>query len=85
MMATLPEVKKTDWKAHVSTMTHAYNTDFYDSTGFAPYYLMLGQHPRLAVDAFLGLPSNNLIAKSKQDYSDKLKEQLYTAYGKASK
>ena len=39
----------------------------------------------LAIDAFLGLPSNNLIAKSKQDYSDKQKEQLYTAYDKASK
>ena len=85
MMATLQEVKKTDWKAHVSTLTHAYNAAVHDSTGFAPYYLMFGRHPRLAIDAFLGLPSNNPIAKSKQDYSDKLKEQLHTAYDKASK
>ena len=77
MMATLPEVKKTDWKARVSTLTHAYNAAVHDSTGFAPNYLMFGQHPRLAIDAFLGLPSNNPIAKSKQDYSDKLKEQLH--------
>ena len=40
---------------------------------------------RLAIDAILGLLSNNLITKSKQDYSDKLKEQLNTAYDKASK
>ena len=80
MMATLQEVNKTDWKAHVSTLTHAYNAAVHDSTGFAPYYLMFGRHPRLAIDAFLGLPSNNPIAKSKQDYSDKLKEQLHTAY-----
>ena len=85
MMATLQEVKKTDWKAHVSTLTHAYNAAVHDSTGFAPYYLMFGRHPRLAIDAFLGLPSNNPIAKSKQDYNDKLKEQLHTAYDKASK
>ena len=84
-MATLPQVKKTDWKAHVSTLTHAYNVAVHNSTGFDPYYLMFGRHPRLAIDAFLGLPSNNLIGKSKQDYSDKLKEQLYTAYDKASK
>ena len=85
MMATLPEVKKTDWKAHVSTLTHAYNAAVHDSTGFGPYYLMFGRHPRLAIDAFLGHPSNNLIAESKQDYSYKLKEQLHTAYDKASK
>ena len=70
MMATLPEVKKTDWKAHVSTLTHAYNAAVHDSTGFAPYYLIFGRHPRLEIDAYLGLPSNNLIAKSKKDYSD---------------
>ena len=34
---------------------------------------------------FLGHPSNNPIAKSKRDFNDKLREQLYTAYDKASK
>ena len=85
MMATLQEVKKIDWKAHVSTLTHAYNAAVHDSTEFAPNYLMFGRHARLAIDAFLGLLANNPIAKSKQDYSDKLKEHLYTAYDKASK
>ena len=65
MMATLPDIKKSDWQAHVSTLTHANNAAEHDSTGFAPYYLMFGWHPRLAIDAFLGHPSNNLIAKSK--------------------
>ena len=67
MMATLPEVKKIDWKAHVSTLTHAYNAAVHDSTGFAPYHLMFGRHPGLAIYAFLGLSSNNLIAKSKAE------------------
>ena len=80
MMATLPDIKKGDWKAHVSTLTHAYNAAEHDSTGFAPYYLMFGWHPRLAIDAFLGHPSNNLIAKSKHDYSDKPGTQ-YTRTG----
>ena len=37
-------------------------------------------HPRFAIDNFLGLPSNNCAAKSKQDYSDIKKEQLQYAY-----
>ena len=84
VMTTLPETKKSDWKAHVSTLTHAYNLAVHNGTGFSPYFLMFGRQPRLAIDAFLGLPSNNLIAKSKQDYSDKLKDHLYSAYFKAS-
>ena len=63
-MATLPEVKKNVWKAHVSTLTHASNAAVHDSRGFAPYYLMFSWHPRLAINAFLGLPSNNLIPKT---------------------
>ena len=80
MMATLVDTKKSDWKAHVFTLKHAYNAAEHDSTGFAPYYLMFGWHQRLAIDAFNGHPSNNLIAKSKQDYSDKSRTQ-YTRTG----
>ena len=80
MKATLPAIKKTDWKAHVSTLTYAYNAAEHDSTGFAPYYSMFGWHPRHAINAFFGHPSNNLIAKSKHDYSDKPRTQ-YTRTG----
>ena len=36
VMTTLPETKKSDWKAHVSTLTHAYNAAVHNSTGFSP-------------------------------------------------
>ena len=80
MMGTLPEEKKGNWAAHVPTLTHAYNAAVHESTGFSPYFLMFGRHPRLAVDAFLGLKEN----RSQKDYADKLKERLKTAYKKAT-
>ena len=84
MMGTLQEHQKGDGKAHVSTLTHAYNAAIHDSTGFSPYYLMFGRHPRLAMDAFLGIGSGEGVPKSQQDYSDRLKDRLQFAYKKAS-
>ena len=55
MMGTLEDYQKSDKKAHVPTLVHAYNAIFYNSAGYSPYFLMLGRRPRLAVDAFLGV------------------------------
>ena len=55
MLGTLTSTQKSDWKSHVSTLCHAYNAAVHDSTGYVPFYLMFGRHPRLAIDAFLGL------------------------------
>ena len=84
MLGVLQEHQKADWKVHVSTLTHAYNAAIHDSTGFSPYYLMFGRHPRLAMDAFLGIGSGEGVPKSQQDYSDRLKDRLQFAYKKAS-
>ena len=45
---------------------------------------MFGRHPRLAIDAFLGIRSSEE-RKPHQDYSDKLKDRLADAYQNASK
>ena len=84
MLGTLHEDQRGDWKSHVSTLTHAYNAAVQDSTGFSTYYLMYGRHPRLAVDAFFGLKSNNGLPITHKDYSDKLKDRLQYAYKRAS-
>ena len=44
---------------------------------------MFGRHPRLAIDAFLGIRSSEE-RKSHQDYADKLKNRLSDAYKCAS-
>ena len=42
MLGTIEEYQKSDWKTHVLTLVHAYNTTFHDSTGFSPFFLMFG-------------------------------------------
>ena len=83
MLGTLQENQKSDWKAHVPTLVHAYNATFHDSTGFSPYFLMFGRHPRLAIDAFLGLNSDSLNSTSQTEYIRKLRDCLSFAYQKA--
>ena len=85
MLGTLSDDKKADWKSYVSTMTHAYNAAEHESTGYAPFFLMFGRHPRLAIDAFLGLKQHQDTPCSHQDYVGKLKQRLGYAYDKASK
>lgn len=55
MLGTLPEDKKSVWKKHVAPLVHAYNSTKNDATGFSPYFLMYGRHPKLPVDIFLSL------------------------------
>ena len=84
MLGTLQDNQKADWKSRVSTLTHAYNATTHDSTGFSPFYLMFGRHPRLAVDAFLGIPQSEEQTRSHQNYVDKLKQRMAYAYDTAS-
>ena len=84
MLGILEEDKKSDWKTYVPPLVHAYNSTRHESTGFLPHYLMFGRHPRLAVDAFLGIkPGNENSDKSK--YISNLKKRLDFAYRTASR
>ena len=85
MLGTLEEYQKTDWKAHVPTLVHAYNATIHDSTGYSPYFLMFGRHPRLSIDAFLGLSPDPLSARQQTEYARKLRERLAFAYRAAEK
>jgi len=86
MLGTLEESQKVNWKSHVSTLVHAYNATRHDSTGYTPYFLIFGRHPRLAVDAFLGIePDQSFRAKDLNSYSSNLKKRLDFAYKVASK
>ena len=83
MLGTLEEYQKSDWKAHVPTLVHAYNATFHVSTGYSPYFLMFGRHPRPAIDAFFCLSPDTQSGSSKTEYIKKLRERLHFAYKKA--
>ena len=84
MLGTLEDHQKSDWKSYVPSLVHAYNSTRHESTGFAPHYLMFGRHPRLAVDAFLGIKQESE-SSDKSQYVSGLKKRLDFAYKMASK
>ena len=84
MLGTLEPSKKSDWKSYVSPLVHAYNATRHESTGFSPFYLMFGRHPKLAIDAFLGVDPNAETGKNKTEYVKKLQSRLDFAYSKAT-
>ena len=80
MLGTLENYQKSDWKAHIPTLVHAYNATFHKSTGNSPFFLMFGRHPRLEIDAFLGLTLDAMSAPTQTECVRKLKDRLHFAY-----
>ena len=84
MLGTLPNDKKVDWKSYVAPLVHAYNATCHDTTGYSPYYLMYGRHPKLAIDVQFGLDSDPRRKVPTSDYAKLLRDRLDFAYEKAS-
>jgi transposase InsO family protein len=86
MLGTLSDDKKTDWKAHVPFLVHAYNASKHTTTGYSPFYLMYGRHPRLPIDIAMGIePAERQSEKSMPDYVAEIKKKLANAYTTASR
>ena len=84
MLGILNEEEKSDWKAYLVSMTHAYNCTKHASTTYSPYYLMFGRHARLPIDIELGLSQDNCGDNcSKTRFVHKLKKRLNYAYKRA--
>lgn len=81
MLGTMDPSKKADWKDYVETMTHAYNCTVHESTGFSPYQLMFGRHPRLPVDLAFGIQlEDDPKEQSHSEYMTAFKDRLVKSY-----
>ena len=86
MLKTLPEMCKSDWKSHLNKMVHAYNCTKNDATGFSPYFLFYGRHPRLAVDLLFGVGKSDQTERvSPKGYAEKWAARMQEAYEIASR
>lgn len=86
MLGTLEDKDKVNWRSHIPALVHAYNSTRHETTGLTPHYLMFGRHPRLALDAFLGIePDSTVRGKKPAEYVDGLKKRLHFAYKVASR
>ena len=52
MIGKLAHNKKAQWEQHLLELLQAYNSTWSVVTGYSPYYLMFGRHPRLPVDYY---------------------------------
>ena len=77
MLGCLTNDQKADWKKYVSSVVHAYNSTKHESTGFSPFFLMFGRHPRLPIDVAMGV---ELQEDLEIDFTKNLKDRLDFAY-----
>ena len=78
MLKCLPEQYKSNWCNHVNKLVHAYNSTKSSATGYSPYYLLFGRHPRLPIDVLL--PSQSSHTSSYPEYAKKWGDQMRQAY-----
>ena len=77
MLGCLSDEQKADWKKYVPTVVHAYNSTRHESTGFSPFFLMFGRHPRLPIDVAMGVEQQDEL---NVDFTKCLKDRLDVAY-----
>ena len=71
LLRTLSPSQKKRWPEHLQELVFAYNCTIHSTTGFTPFFLMHGRHPRLPIDSLLSLDSD---MESGDIQTDRLKE-----------
>lgn len=79
MLRTLTEKDKQNWKEHLPKAIHTYNCTRHESTGYSPFYLMYGRHPRLPIDLLFGLVQEEGFT-TPRGYAERWADQMTEAF-----
>ena len=79
MLRTLPESYKCCWHEHLNKVVSAYNCTRNDSTGYSPFFLLYGRHPRLPIDLIFNLDQWNE-SKGHTEVTNRWKAAMEEAY-----
>ena len=80
MLRTLTEEQKKAWRKHVPHLVHAYNCSRHHTTGYSPFFVLFGRHPRLAADVVLNLYAPGSTAESSTGFVQDLSKKLERTY-----
>lgn len=84
MLGTLENSQKQDWKSHISSLVHAYNSMKQETTGQSPFFLMFGREARLPIDLLFRTEEQNQ-PENLNAYIKSLKSKLEQSYNLAKK
>ena len=84
VLRTFTETQKSRWAEHLNHVLHAYNCTKHKSTGYSPFFLLFGRHPRLPVDLIFGTEDETNHVNHSQ-YAEKWRKTMTEAYKLAGK
>lgn len=79
MIRSLPPRSKQKWPQMLQTLTFSYNCTAYESTGYAPFYLMYGRIPKCPVDVMFSSIERDCVIADYDTYVKRLRDDLKEA------
>ena len=85
LLRTLTPQQKKKWPEHLPELLFVYNSTVHASTGFSPFFLMMGRHPKLPIDSLFEQDRAQTDETSLTEYVESHAKKLQEAYECAKK